>query len=149
MTTKHADSKLRIRRPAGVLFLLAAAAALLAMSLAGPALAKKPAGDKHKTRPFVCQADVSSVSTSANTLTAKVVRGSRQLKDLVGKQATFTVAGKAVILKVGGSGADVISLGDVATGDRVIIHGLVDRTDAKARVFTAWFILDRGPAPLK
>lgn len=149
MTTKHSHPKLTVRRPATTLLLVAAAVALFALTLAGPSLAKKPADAKQKTRPFVCRADVTSVNTSANTLTAKVVRGSRQLKGSVGKQVTFSLAGQCVILKVGSDGADVISLGSVAAGDRVVINGLVDRNDANAPVFTAWFILDRGPAPLK
>jgi hypothetical protein len=143
MMTKRAAPRRRIRRPGTMLVVLAAAIALVAMGVTGPALAKKPDGSKLKVRPFVCKAEVTAVNTAANSLTVKVVKGK---KAVVGKQLTFTLAGKAVIMKIGDDGAEVISLGAVAVGDRVLVHGKVDLTNADAPVYTAWLILDRGPA---
>ena len=94
----------------------------------------------------MCRGEVTATNTAANSLTVKVVKGK---KAVVGKEITFTLAGKAVIMKVGDDGADVISLGAVAVGDRVLVHGRVDLTNPAVPVHTAWLILDRGPAPLK
>ncbi len=146
MMTKRTGSRRRIRRPATSLLVLAAAAALMLAAVAGPALAKRADGAKVKVRPFVCKGEVTATNTAANSLTVKVIKGR---KAVVGKQITFTLAGKAVIMKVGTDGADVISLGAVAVGDRVLVHGRVDRSNPDAPVHTAWLILDRGPAPLK
>ena len=143
MTTKKIGAGRRIRRPAGTLLVLAAAAALILSAVAGPSLAARPDGSKAKVRPFVCRGDVTAVNVAANSLTVKVVKGR---KAVVGKEITFTLAGKAVIMKVGQDGADVISLGAVAPGDRVLVHGRVDLTDRDAPVHTAWLILDRGAA---
>jgi hypothetical protein len=48
-------AQLEEERP--VLVVLAAAVALVAMGVTGPALAKKPDGSKLKVRPFVCKAE--------------------------------------------------------------------------------------------
>jgi hypothetical protein len=146
MMKKRSGWKRRIRRPAGTLLVLAAAAALIVSAVAGPSLAAKPDGSKAKVRPFVCKGEVTATNVAANSLTVKVVKGK---KAVIGKEITFTLAGKAVIMRVGDDGADVISLGAVARGDRVLVHGKVDRTNPDAPVHTAWLILDRGPAPLK
>ncbi len=146
MKTRRIGSRGRVRLPLSALVVLAAAAALTLSAVAGPALAKKPADVKLKARPFVCKAEVTATNVGANALTVKVVKGR---KAVVGKELTFTLAGKAVIMKVGDEGADVISLGAVAVGDRVLVHGRVDRTNPDVPAYTAWLILDRGPAPLK
>jgi hypothetical protein len=145
MTTKSPGSKRRMRRPATTLLVLAAATALILSAVAGPVAAKRHDGAKLKVRPFVCKGEVTAVP-AANSLKVKVVRGKRAV---VGKQVTFTLAGKAVIMKVGADGAEVIGLGDVRIGDRVLVHGRVDLTTPGAPTYTAWLILDRGPAPLK
>jgi len=146
MMTKQTGPKRRIRHSAATLLVLAVAAALMLSAIAGPSLAKKPDGAKAKFRALVCKGEVTAVNTAANSLTVKIVRGK---KALVGKDVTFTLAGKSVVMKVGSDGAEVISLGGVAVGDRVLVHSRVDRTNPQAPVHTAWLILDRGPAPLK
>ena len=142
MMTRRIGSKRRIRRPAGALVVLAAAAALMLAAVAGPSPAAKPDGSGVKARPFVWKAEVTATNVGANALTVKVVKGR---KAVVGREITCTLAGKAVIMKVGDDGAEVVSLGAVAVGDRVLVHGRVDRTSPAAPVYTAWLILDRGP----
>jgi hypothetical protein len=146
MMTKRVGLRRRVRRPAGMLLVLAATAALLVLAIAGPALAKKPDGSKVKVRPVACLAEVTATDISANTLTVKVVKGK---KANIGKIITFTLAKKAVIVKTGDGGADVVALSAVAVADRVVVHGRVDATVASAPVYTAWLVLDRGPAPPK
>lgn len=143
--TKRTGSRARIRRPGATLLVLAATAALVLAAVAGPSLAKAPAG-KAKVRPFVCKAEVVGGNVAANTLTAKVVKGK---KAVIGQTLTFTLSARARIVKLGADGAELIGLGLVAPGDRVLIHGRVDLSVAGAPAYTAWLVLDRGPAPLK
>jgi len=143
-------SKHRTGRPATMLLLLAAATALLALTVAGPAFAQTAAPKKPKARPFVCQAVVTAVDAPGSTLTAKVVRAARPMKARIGMEVTFTVVEKALILKVGKDvDPAIIELSAVAVGDRVLIHGRIIRSAAAPPVFNARMILDRGPAPPK
>ncbi len=146
MKTNQTVAKRRIRRPATTLLVLAAAAALVLAAVAGPALAQAPDGSRAKVRPFVCKAEVTFANPAASSLTVKVVKAK---KSLVGTQITFTLAQDAKIIKITQDGVDIISLGAVAAGDRVVVHGRVDLTSASAPLYTARLILDRGPAPLK
>ena len=140
----------RVRRPpAARIALLAAAVALLAFTVAGPAMARAAAPPTAKARPFMAQATVTAVDVSAKTLTAKVLKGNRQMKTSIGKDVTFAVGDSAVIVKIGEQGATTISLGALVAGDRVLVAGRVDRTNPAMPVFKAWLVIDRGPAPLK
>lgn len=139
----------RVRRPAARIALLATAVALLALTVAGPAVAQSAASPKAKARPFLCLATVTSVDVTAETLTAKVVKGNRAMKPSIGQDVTFAVGDSAVIVRISKEGATTITLGDLVAGDRVLITGRVDRTNPDAPVFKAWLILDRGPVPTK
>jgi len=140
----------RVRRPpAARIALLAAAVALLAFTVAGPAMARAAAPPTAKARPFMAQATVTAVDVSAKTLTAKVVKGNRPMKTSIGKDVTFAVGDSAVIVKIGEQGATTISLGALVAGDRVLVAGRVDRTNPAMPVFNTWLVIDRGPAPLK
>jgi hypothetical protein len=133
-----------------MLLLLAAATALLALTIAGQAFAQPAAPKKPKARPFVCQAVVTAVDASGSTLRAKVVRAARPMKARIGTEVTFTVVEKALILKVGKDvDPAIIELSAVAVNDRVLIRGRIDRTDPTAPVFNARMIVDRGPVPSK
>ena len=140
----------RVRRPpAARIALLAAAVALLAFTVAGPAMARAAAPPTAKARPFMAQATVTAVDVSAKTLTAKVLKGNRQMKTSIGKDVTFAVGDAAVIVKIGEDGATTVALSGLVAGDRVLVRGRVDRTNPAAPAFNAWLIIDRGPKPLK
>ena len=143
-----AGSKRKIRRPLATLLVLAAAAALLAASVAVPAVAKDPGG-KAKARPFACFAVVTAVNAQGGTVTATVSKGNRAVKDHVGRDVTFTVAANAIIVKMGGGDPATVALSAVAVGDRVHLLGRVDLSTPGAPGFTAHLVLDRGPKPLK
>lgn len=146
MRTDSSGSRRGRRRPVTTLLVLAAASTLILTAAVGPVVAKRPDGAKLKVRPFVCKGEVTAVSTTPGSITVKVVKGR---KAVVGTQITFTLAAKAVIMRVGSGGVDVIGLGDVKVDDRVLVHARVDRSNPAAPVHVAWLILDRGPAPLK
>ena len=135
-----------VRRPVARLALMGAAVALLALMVAGPVMAK-PAAPKAKVRPFVALTTV--VGTTADTVTATVVKGNRAMKASIGKDVVFTLADNAVIVKVTKDGATRIGLGDLAAGDRVAIHGRVLLKESTAPVFKAWLLIDRGVKPPK
>lgn len=138
----------RIRRPFATGLVLAAAAALLALTVAGPIAAKAPERHRLKARAFECVAVVTGVDATAGTLTATVQRASRVLKPSIGKDVTFTVPAKAVILKRTGDGdRQRIALKDVAVGDRVRLLGRVLVKASDPPVFKAWIIVDWGPKP--
>ena len=141
----HITSRRRKRAPLITLVALAVLTALLVAAVAGPAAAKRP-----KAPPFAAQTLVTSVDTSAGTVTAKLVRANRPLKSLVGSDVTFTLGEKTLIVKLEKeAGPSLITLADIAAGDRLLIHGRVDRSDASAPVYRAFMLLDRGPAPAK
>jgi len=148
MMNRPAGSKRKIRRPLATVLVLAAAAALLALSVAGPATARDP-GAKAKARPFACFAVVTAVNAQGGTVTATVKKGNRAVKNCVGKDVTFAVAANAVIVKLGDGDPATVSLSAVAVGDRVHLLGKVDLTTPGAPVFTAHLVLDAGPKPLK
>jgi hypothetical protein len=148
MMNQPVGSKRRIRRPLATTLVLAAAVALLALSIAGPVAAKDPSA-KVKARPFTCSAVVTAVNAQGNTITATVKKGNRTLKDYRGKDVTFSVHTDAIILKVGAGTPTQISLGAVALGDRVHLNGRADLTNASAPAFTVHLVIDRGPRPLK
>ena len=139
----------RVWRPAAKIALLAAAVALLALTVAGPVVAQSAAPPKAKARPFMCQAIVTSVDTTATAFTAKVVKGNRAMKPSIGEVVPFAVGESTVIVKISKEGATVIGLGDMVVGDRVLINGRIDLTDRTAPVFKARLIRDRGRAPTK
>ena len=148
MMNRPAGSKRKIRRPLATVLVLAAAAALLALSVAGPATARDP-GAKAKARPFACFAVVSAVNAQGGTFTATVSKGNRAVKDYVGKDVAFTVAANAVIVKLGGGDPATVALSAIAVGDRVHLLGRVDLSRPGAPGFTAHLVVDRGPKPLK
>ena len=147
MMNQPVDSKRRIRRPLATT--LALAAALLVLSVAGPAAAKDSAAVKAKARPFTCVAVVTAVNAQGNTITATVKKGSRTLKDFRGKDVTFAVDTKAIIFKVGDGVPAQIALSAVVPGDRVHLSGRADLTNASAPAFTTRLVIDRGFQPLK
>ena len=149
MMNQPVDSKRRIRRPLATTLVLTAAAALLVLSVAGPAAARDSAAAKAKARPFTCFAVVTAVNAQGNTITATVKKGSRTLKDSRGKDVTFAVHTDALILKVGSGDSAQIALGAVVPGDRVHLSGRADLTNASAPAFTVRLVIDRGPQPLK
>jgi len=137
------------RRPAARIALLAAAVALLALTLAGPVVAKPAAPPKAKARPFMVQAIVTSVDTTGTAFTAKVVKGNHAMKVSKGQDVTFAVGASTVIVKINKEGATLIGLGDLVVGDRVLINGRIERIGSAPPVFKARLIRDRGPAPIK
>jgi len=149
MLRKRIRAAGRVRRPAARIALLAAAVTLLALMVAGPAVAQAAAPPNVKARHFMAQATVTSVNVAAKTLTAKVVKGNRPMKASIGKDVVFAVGDSAIIVKIGEEGATTIGLGGLVAGDRVLVTGRVDRTHPDAMVFNAWLIIDRGPKPLK
>lgn len=139
----------KMRRPIARLALLAAAVALLTLTVVGPALAKPATPPKVKARPFMCQAIVSERATET-TFTAMVLRGNRAMKHSIGQFVTFTVGESTVIVRIDKEGATVIKLVDLVAGDRVLINGRIERTIPETPpVFKARLIRDRGPVPTK
>lgn len=149
MMRDHFKPARKARRPFAKVTLLAAAVALLALTVAGPVMAKPAAPPKVKTRPFMAQAIVVSVDTTAGVFSANVLKGNRAMKhlDLIGEVVTFTVGESTVIVRIDKEGATVIKLADLVAKDRVLINGRIDRTAVP--VFRARLIRDRGPAPAK
>ena len=145
MMRKHTRATGRVRRPAARIVLMGAAVALLALMVAGPVMAK-PATPKAKVRPFVAQ--TTFISATADTVLATVVKGNRAMKPSIGKDVTFTLADKVVIVKVTKDGSTLVGVGDLVAGDRVMIHGRVLLADP-APVFKAWLLIDRGVRPPK
>jgi hypothetical protein len=127
------------RRPAVIAVLVALVVTLLALGVAGPALAHPHA--KAKMRPFVCKAVVTKTDATAMTLTAKVTRTTRPLKRLNGTDVTFTLSERTTLLKAGGKPPVKLALADFGAGDRVLIVGRVDRSNPDAPVYKARLII--------
>jgi hypothetical protein len=135
------------RRHIARVALVAAAVSLLALMVAGPAVARPAAPTKAKAQPFMAKATVTTVDIAGGALTAKVVKANRAMKASIGKDVAFAVGASAVIVKISKKGATIIGIGDLIAGDRVLISGRIVGTDPTKLVFRARLIVDRGPAP--
>lgn len=136
----------RVRRSLVGAVLTTVMVALLALAVAGPALAHPPVA-RAKARPFACQATVTAVDTSAATFAATVTRAARPMKRCVGAEVTFAVTERTVLVKAGSKPAVRITLADLHPGDRVLILGRVDRSDPNAPTFTVRLVVLLRAAP--
>ena len=98
---------------------------------------------------FAFRGPVKSVDATAGTLVARPRLVTRGLWDVLGADTRFVVAPAARIVTWRHGVPVVLTLADVAAGDRVLAQGSIDRTNPAAPVFTIkWMrVWEPTPAP--
>jgi hypothetical protein len=135
--------------------LLVAVVVALTLTLAPLAGAGKPGGGwKHGKAKFnlvgtVVAVDAAATDTTAGTVTVKVKAGTKTVRAFRGKEAVMNVALTAKVRLLTDDGAVAIALADVPPGGKVIVRGVIDRTDPAAPVFTVKHLKVKAPAPAK
>lgn len=129
-------------RVAATLLVLVMTAALLALTLAGPALAAWPP----ETSLMGCTAKVTSVDIVARTLSAEFQTGSIDPRFKQGDVLTWVVDDRTALHMNGGPFQGDCTLGDFRVGQMVVIAGQYDFRNP-VPVFTAWYIVATGPPP--
>ena len=78
---------------------------------------------------YACCGTVSSFDTGAGTVTVTVANATRALHADIGGDVTLTVSGRSAISTLAGGVVTTLSLGDLTSGESIIVSGPIDRTD--------------------
>ncbi len=106
----------------------------------------------HVVRPdqikwFAFRGPLKSIDATGGTLVAKPLRVTRGLWDVIGTKTTFVVAPNARIFTWVAAKPVVLTLAELAPGERVLAQGSIDRSVPTAPVFTIKWMRVWVPAP--
>ncbi len=84
---------------------------------------------------YACYGTVSSFDTNAGTVTVTVAKATRALHSAIGGEVTLAVSETSVIRTLADGVVTTIGLGDLTTGESIVVSGPIDRTDPTTPVF--------------
>ncbi len=84
---------------------------------------------------YACRGQVSSVDPTAGTVSVTVARATRALHGDIGEDVTLTITDASVIRTLSEGVVTAVSVGDLTSGESIVVSGPIDRSDPANPVY--------------